>query len=269
MIKRILFPVVMILCFSLIVGCGGAGTTVVTAEGEEVVVLKFNESMTASRIKELDGKKVQMTGFIATSSPLDGQYVYLMNMPYHQSPFCVPNTNILSNTLTAYTPKGKTFEFTDTPIVITGTFKAGMAQDALGYQSEYQVVDTTYKTANVEDLEGAVKEYGTLANKGFVMKFHEVLSDVYKLGGYKELGTAEANLVAIDTSKITAIKGMFDGLDPKTYSDAIAAVGNLDTLVNEMNKSLEIQNYSSLPGYQAPAQAVFQELTTWVLKYSL
>lgn len=271
MIKKYLMKSVALLMLVSLIGCGAnntATTSTASAGEDEVVVLKFRDAMTDERIKELDGKKVQMTGFIATSSPLNGEFVYLMNMPYHQSPYCIPNTNILSNTLTAYSSKGKNFEFTDAPITITGTFVAGNSQDSFGYVSPYNLVNSSYEAADVNDLEGAIKEYSLLAGKGFITTFLESITEVYELGGYKELGTNEADLKEINTAKVKQIKKMFDGLDMTKYQDAYSAVEKLETLTEDMNKSLKNKEYSTLVNYKPKYEEVFNELNTWILKYS-
>ena len=88
-------------------GCGGG-----EAEARK---LSFAESASLETLRALDGKRVTLTGYMATLSPLSGAYIYLMNLPYQSCPFCVPNTQQLANTMAVYAPEGSKFEYTDRP----------------------------------------------------------------------------------------------------------------------------------------------------------
>lgn len=74
-------------------------------------------------LNSLDGSCVTITGYMATLSPLDGRYMYLMNMPYQSCPFCVPNTCRLSNTMAVFVAGDTKFEFADCQMKITGALK--------------------------------------------------------------------------------------------------------------------------------------------------
>ena len=93
-------------------GCGGG-----TAEAQK---LSFAESASLETLTALDGKAVTLTGYMATLSPLSGDYIYLMNLPYQSCPFCVPNTQQLANTMAVYAAGGSKFTYTDRPVQITG-----------------------------------------------------------------------------------------------------------------------------------------------------
>ena len=86
-ISALLILALMCLCLS---GCGGA-----KAASE----LSFSAGNSISQLRALDGKSVTIVGYMATMSPPDGKYIYLMNLPYQSCPFCVPNTTQLANTI--------------------------------------------------------------------------------------------------------------------------------------------------------------------------
>ncbi|NOV01507.1 hypothetical protein [Paenibacillus planticolens] len=262
--KNIFASILLILSVLLVSACGNTKDT----NGDEVVVLKFKENMSPKKVEELNGKKVQMTGFMATTSPLDGKYVYLMNMPYHKTPYCIPNTNQLANTLTVYSTKDKSFDFVDLPITVTGTFKSGDEVDSLGYASTYRLVDASYSTANVDGLEKAIKEYTALVSKGFVQEYISALTEVYKLV-YESRGVPESKLTPIDVTRIGKIKGMFSGLDASEYADVIKAVDDLDNLVITMNKTIKDKEYNTLVTYEERAQSCFSQLNLWLMKPNL
>ena len=71
----------------------------VDPNGENVTKLSFKAASGYDYLKTLDGTLVTISGYMATSSPVDGSFMFLMNLPYQSCPFCVPNTSQLSNTM--------------------------------------------------------------------------------------------------------------------------------------------------------------------------
>ena len=69
----------------------------VDPNGENVTKLSFKAASGYDYLKTLDGTLVTISGYMATSSPVDGSFMFLMNLPYQSCPFCVPNTSQLSN----------------------------------------------------------------------------------------------------------------------------------------------------------------------------
>lgn len=145
-----LLTLMLMLCLltAALTGCGGGNA--------EAAQLKFADSASLETIQKLDGRAVTITGYMATLSPLTGDYIYLMNMPYQSCPFCVPNTQQLSNTMAVYAAKGVKFDFTDRPVKITGTMKIEDCVDDYGYSYNYRIVDAKYE---VVDLSGVSQEY--------------------------------------------------------------------------------------------------------------
>ena len=83
--------------------------------------LSFSQANSVEAMQKLDGKQVNIIGYMSTLSPINGSFMYLMNLPYQSCPFCVPNTTQLSNTMAVYAKSGDSFEFTDRAIKVTGT----------------------------------------------------------------------------------------------------------------------------------------------------
>ena len=130
--------------------------------------LSFADSASFATLLELDGKKVTITGYMATLSPLDGSYIYLMNMPYQSCPFCVPNTQQLANTLAVYAAKGGKFDFTDRPVKITGTLKVEKITDDYGYEYNYRIIDARYEIVNLSEVSREYALYQSLAEDGVI-----------------------------------------------------------------------------------------------------
>ena len=141
-------------------GCGGS-----TAEARK---LSFSESASLETLKKLDGQAVTLTGYMATLSPLSGEYIYLMNLPYQSCPFCVPNTQQLANTMAVYAPKGQTFDYTDRPVQITGKLQLGDFADEYGYTYNYRIVDARYETVDLSRVSADYALYQSLAEDGVI-----------------------------------------------------------------------------------------------------
>jgi hypothetical protein len=91
MIKRFVsLLLVMLLVGStlLLSACGNAE--------DEVYEISFSEANSLEDMKNHDGNRVSIMGYMSTLSPVDGSFIYLMNMPYQSCPYCIPNTTTLS-----------------------------------------------------------------------------------------------------------------------------------------------------------------------------
>ena len=161
--KRMLKFAALLACIALtLTGCGQS------AGSGEPTALRFADATSVEKLKALDGKPVTITGYMATLSPLDGAYIYLMNLPYQSCPFCVPNTTQLANTMAVYAADGTRFEFTDRPVRITGTLRVADKVDGYGYAYSYYIDGARYETV---DLSGVSREYSlyqSLAEDGVI-----------------------------------------------------------------------------------------------------
>lgn len=149
------------ICLALLLcGCGKDET--------EAVKLSFAESANIETLNGLDGRTVTITGYMATLSPLDGQYIYLMNIPYQSCPFCVPNTAELSNTMAVFAADKTKFEFTDRPIKITGTLKIEDRVDDYGYSYNYFIDEADYEIVDLSAVSDEYAFYNSLAEDGVI-----------------------------------------------------------------------------------------------------
>ena len=159
--KRIVFAIVALsLIAALLSGCGGG-----SAEAKK---LSFAESASLDALKALDGKPVALTGYMATLSPLSGEYIYLMNLPYQSCPFCVPNTQQLANTMAVYAPKNQKFTYTDRPVRVTGRIELGDFTDEYGYTYNYRIVDAEYQEVDLSQVSADYAMYQSLAEDGVI-----------------------------------------------------------------------------------------------------
>ena len=134
----------------------------------EAVPLSFAEATGIETIQKLNGKLVTLTGYMATLSPLSGEYIYLMNLPYQSCPFCVPNTQQLANTMAVYAAKGTKFEFTDRPVRVTGRIEVGSFTDEYQYEYNYRIVDATCEVVDLTQVSDDYALYEALASDGVI-----------------------------------------------------------------------------------------------------
>lgn len=166
-----------ILCF-LGMGCSGADND----KSSNAIKLSFKSASGYDYLKTIDGEIVSINGYIATSSPVDGSFIFLMNLPYQSCPFCVPNTSQLSNTMEVYPKKGEKFAYTSQAIKITG--KLVVAEnidepftDKYGYEFNYKIVDASYKILQASDMSADLALWQKIAST-------DVITEVYRMYDY-------------------------------------------------------------------------------------
>ncbi len=139
--------------------------------------LSFSQANSVKEMKKLDGQVVEIIGYMSTLSPINGSFIYLMNLPYQSCPFCVPNTTQLSNTIAVYAKSSDSFEFTDRAIKVSGTLEFGDYTDEYGYEYSYRIKDATYSEVDTSQLSEKLQLWQQLAST-------DVISDVYNMYDY-------------------------------------------------------------------------------------
>ena len=150
--------------------------------GDNLTKLSFKAASGYDYLKSLDGTTVTISGYMATSSPVDGSFMFLMNLPYQSCPFCVPNTSRLSNTMEIYPQKGESFSYTTQAIQVVGTLEVSESEDKpftdiYGYEFCCKIVDATYTIIKAEDLSEDMALWQKIANT-------DVVNDIYKMYDY-------------------------------------------------------------------------------------
>ena len=148
----------------------------------EITKLSFKTASGYDYLKTLDGKTVTISGYMATSSPVDGSFIFLMNLPYQSCPFCVPNTSQLSNTMEIYPKKGESFSYTTQAIKVVGKLEVADDKnkpftDLYGYEFNYKIVDATYTIIKADDLSADMALWQKIADT-------DVVSEIYKMYDY-------------------------------------------------------------------------------------
>ncbi len=162
---KIICLALTLLCFLPVIGCG--------KKNVDPVKLSFKSASTYDYLKTIDGQAVTINGYMATSSPVDGSFMFLMNMPYQSCPFCVPNTSQLSNTLEVYPEKGKAFEYTTQAIKVTGTLVVAPSEDQFftdefGYEFNFKIVDASYSILSADEISSDLALWQQIAESNIV-----------------------------------------------------------------------------------------------------
>lgn len=143
------------------------------------VKLSFKSALSYDYLKSIDGKTVTISGYLATSSPADGSFVFLMNMPYQSCPFCVPNTSELSNTMEVYPKKNQKFTYTNQAVKVVGRLEVAPSEDEsftdmYGYKFNFKIVDAEYTVIKAEDLSADMALWQRIASSGIVDEIYSM-----------------------------------------------------------------------------------------------
>ena len=240
--------------------------------------LSFKDAAGYDYLKTLDGQTVTISGYMATSSPVDGSFMFLMNLPYQSCPFCVPNTSQLSNTMEIYPRKGESFSYTSQAIKVVGVLEVCDNEnepftDDYGYEFCCKIVDATYTIIKAEDLSADMALWQKIASA-------DIVSDIYKMYDYVNFLCAwdtyfvnsytDANgvqqpgyfLYASDAERyiytdgaqynygykdgyFDSIVAKIESIDKTAFADLVANVRKAETLANKALAELEAENYTS------------------------
>ena len=137
--------------------------------GKDAVKLSFKSAASFEYLQTLNNKEVTINGYMATSSPVDGSFIFLMNMPYQNCPFCKPNTSQLSNTIEVYPEAKEKFSYTTSAIKIVGTMIVAEDPnkpftDPFDYQFVFKIIDADYRILKDSDLPEELALWQKFAN---------------------------------------------------------------------------------------------------------
>ena len=207
----------------LAVSCGDKG---------EATKLSFKSTLNYDYLKGLDGDKVTINGYIATSSPVNGSFIFLMNMPYQSCPFCVPNTTELSNTIEVYPKKGQKFDYTASAVKVSGTLEVAPSvdrpfTDSYGYTFNFKIVNAEYEVLKSAEMGADFAVWEKFSQSG-------VIDEIYKMYDYVDF-ICKWNEYYVDTTT---------GPDGTVYKGYYL---NADDTKNYLEKGSK--KYGTEPGY--------------------
>lgn len=280
--KVIAAILVLVLTLAVFAGCDDGAENTGKEDAADVTKLSFKAASGYDYLKTLDGKKVTISGYMATSSPVDGSFMFLMNLPYQSCPFCVPNTSQLSNTMEIYPKEGDSFAYTSQAINVVGTLVVAEDEnkpftDMYGYEFNYKIVDAEYTVISAGELSDEMALWQKIAES-------DVVNDIYKMydyvnflcswntyyvnsytdedgnevkGFYLYPSDAE-NYIFKDGAQYNYgyKEGYFDGIvkkiesvDKEAFSDLVANIRKAEALAKKALAELENKNYTYVYEY--------------------
>ena len=246
-------------------------------DSDQITKLSFKASSGYDYLKTLDGTLVSISGYMATSSPIDGSFMFLMNLPYQSCPFCVPNTSQLSNTMEVYPKKGERFDYTTQAIQVVGKLVVSESEDQpftddYGYQFTSKIVDATYRIIKAEELAGNMALWQEIASSNVVNEIYKMYDYVnflcnwntYFINSYVDangntqpgyyLYPADAEYLIYTANQqfnygykegyFESIIAKIKNIDENAFSDLISNIQNAKSLAIEALGELESQNYT-------------------------
>lgn len=239
--------------------------------------LSFKSAASYEDLKALDGKTVTINGYMATSSPVDGGYIFLMNLPYQSCPFCVPNTSQLSNTMAVYAPKGDAFTYTTQAIKVVGKLVVAENEnkpftDNYGYEFNFKIVDASYTILKDDELSADMALWQKIANSDVISEIYAMYDYVnfvcawntYYVNSYvNESGATVPGYYLYPADALGYLTrenaqwnygyrdGYFDGLiqkveavDPTAFADLVSNIRKAEALAKKALGELEAGNYT-------------------------
>ena len=242
---------------------------IVPKEGNDgITVLKFKNTNSNETISALNGKQVSITGYISTLSPLNGEFAYLMNMPYQSCPFCVPGTSAINNTLAIYAGNKSKIKFTDQPVTVVGTLETGNFTDDFGYEYGVRLNNVTVKKADIDKLSDTVKKYNLLAENGVVGQIYESIMTADASVFYNYYRMEKPEKIALDGIKAT--KSSIDTYNSKgDYDNLVNVMNDLISLCEEVNGDIGSGDYSKFNEYQPRLQNIYCTFAMWMAEGEL
>lgn len=255
---------------------GGAQNNI-DPNSNEVTKLSFKSASGYDYLKTLDGKPVSISGYMATSSPVDGSFMFLMNLPYQSCPFCVPNTSELSNTMEIYPREGDSFAYTTQAIQVVGILEVcdnpdEPFTDLYGYEFCSKIVDATYTIIKSEDLSEDMALWQKIASSNVVNDIYKMYDyvnflcawDTYFVNSYTDIdgnivkgyylwASDAKNYIYKDGAQFNygykegyfdSIVSKIESVDKEAFSDLVANVRKAETLAKKALAELENGNYT-------------------------
>lgn len=265
--KKVLVIVVTIVLV-LTAGCS-------QKEPRKAVTILFSELMdqnynVSKRVKELDGKKVSMTGFMAMQSPLDGSFIYLTNAPLVSCPYCAPGTSTPIYAIPAIAAAGKPITYTEQPITIIGVLEVKDKTDQFGYTTPFRINVESLSMADAAQMSQSLKEYSMLVSDGVIMDVLLVLDQLITYTYYdlqkNFQGTSQLDpnmIYAVDIEKIDGLIKKVKGYGLSSFDPLVDILQKTKDLSIEVNKLIENDEKEKMITYSEEGLFIWYAYFAW------
>lgn len=258
--KRIL-SILLLLCLVVSL-CACSSNT----QSEGATQIKF--SQTIEELRSLDGKQIKINGFMSLLSPLNGELIYLMNIPFQSCPYCIPNTNTLSNTIAVV---GKNIEFTQRPVQITGTLVFGEFFDDYGYEYSYRIENAEIAVLDEKEISEKMRVYYTLSDEDYISDVYVALMNLDQVIYHKEYGLPPETFDESGAIPFERYKEICDTVNSLNangeYNDFLTLLNGTKTLLDNVNTELANRNYEAYPTFKEDVDKLYEQFSEFITKY--
>ena len=92
------------------------------------------------KLKNLQGKPVELVGYMAPVIPYDGSYFMAIKQPFDECPFCSASFDWAACT-TVFMKKGQRVQYMGGPVRVVGILDIGQKKDATGLESWVRITN--------------------------------------------------------------------------------------------------------------------------------
>lgn len=230
--KKILvtmFVVVTLLALITMVGCGDVNNlSGVNADGEinsqkdasnadgevnsqedasNAAKIKFsemyekngNDKDVSALYKQYNGKKVEITGYMAVQSPLDESFVYLVGQPYVSCPFCAIGDVTKLEIIPIFMANGSKIKYRENGVTIKGTLEVAPKVDSEGYTTQCRILADSVTNISDENVDKDLQQYyANLSEAGMIIDIQTLQMDIEYMTNeeyMQEYGTTKVEIV--------------------------------------------------------------------------
>ena len=261
-IKKIIKWLVIVAIIGIVVVLGviESNKKVFTENEQGITNIKFKSTASEKEIEELNGKKVSITGYLSTLSSLNGEFAYLMNLPYQNCPYCIPGSSQITNTLAIFAKDNEKIEFTDLPVTVLGELEIGDFTDDFGYQYSVRLKDVTVSNADIDLLSENIRKYNVLAENGVLANLYECITNAENV-----IYSNSFDLKPIDIGQIEKTRNEVKQYNSKDeYKSLIVILNGLESLCKKVNGYIENNEYDKIKNSQNQLRIIYSSFSNWI-----
>jgi len=261
-IKKIIkwLVIVLVIVGVVVLGVFESNKKVFTENEQGITNIKFKSTASEKEIEELNGKKVSITGYLSTLSPLNGEFAYLMNLPYQNCPYCIPGSSQITNTLAIFAKDNEKIEFTDLPVTVLGELEIGNFTDDFGYQYSVRLKDVTVSNADIDLLSENIRKYNVLAENGVLANLYECITNAENV-----IYSNSFDLKPIDIGQIEKTRNEVKQYNSKDeYKSLIVILNGLEALCKKVNGYIENNEYDKIKNSQNQLRIIYSSFSNWI-----
>lgn len=198
----------------------------------------MNEDFTVTeKIKNLEGKKVAITGFIAVQSPVSEEFAYLVSMPYVSCPYCSPDTNMLMSVMPIMSSnKVSKIHYTSNSVIVKGTLEIEDKTDEFGYSSPYRIICDSVEVYDKENYPVKMQEYIKVSSSGNIDAVTYYMYNFYYMLYDKVNNVADSTIEKMDIVSMNKAINKIKAYNFESMKEILEVFNSANMLIKEFNK---------------------------------